>query len=66
MRTTRRRWPPFAAVFVLVILAIFVLDGPVAGVVGFFAMLAFIGACIYALAGETVNDGAGGIGGPLS
>jgi hypothetical protein len=62
----RRRWPLFALPAVLALLSVFVLHGAVAGVASFLAMLSFIGACIYALAGEKVNDGVGGIGGPFS
>jgi hypothetical protein len=66
MRThTRRRWPAFAVVAILAVLGLFVLHGAAAGVVLFLALLGFIGACIYALAGEKVNDGVGGIGGPF-
>jgi hypothetical protein len=67
MSTHRRRtWPPFAVVAILSLVGLLVLDGVAAGVVLFVALLGFIGACIYALAGEKVSDGAGGIGGPLS
>jgi hypothetical protein len=59
----RRTWPPFAAVAVLSVLGLFVLDGPAAGVVLFVALLGLIGAAINALRGERVNDGLGGIGG---
>jgi hypothetical protein len=62
----RRLWPPFAAVVILALLGVFVLEGALAGFVCFVAMLAFIAACIYALAGEDPNDGVGGIGGPFS
>jgi hypothetical protein len=66
MRThSRKLWPPFVAVAVLGVLGLFVLHGVAAGVVSFAALLGFVGACIYGLAGEKVNDGAGGIGGPL-
>jgi hypothetical protein len=64
MRThSRRIWPPFTAVAVTGALAVFVLDGVAAGVASFVALLGLIGASIYALAGETVRDGAGGIAG---
>jgi hypothetical protein len=64
MRThSRKIWPPFLAVAVVALLGVFVLDGVAAGVVSFVALLALIGASIYALAGEQVHDGAGGIGG---
>jgi hypothetical protein len=59
----RRTWPPFAAVAVLSVVGLFVLDGAAAGVVLFVALLALIGAAINALRGERVNDGLGGIGG---
>jgi hypothetical protein len=64
MRThSRRIWPPFAAVALLALLALFVLDGVAAGVVSFGALLGLLGASIHALAGEEVRDGCGGIGG---
>jgi hypothetical protein len=64
MRThSRKIWPPFLAVALVAVLGLFVLDGVAAGVVSFVALLALIGASIYALAGERVQDGAGGIGG---
>ncbi len=67
MRThSRRTWPGFALVMLLSVVGLFVLDGPASGVVLLVALLGMIGVCIYALAGETVQDGAGGIGGPLS
>ncbi|HKE81477.1 MAG TPA: hypothetical protein VKB54_19315 [Solirubrobacteraceae bacterium] len=53
-------------VVILAVLGLFVLHGVAAGVVLFVALLAFIGACVYALAGEKVNDGVGGIGGPFA
>ena len=63
---SRHIWPPFAAVAILVVVGLFVLDGAAAGVVLAVAIAGFIAACIYALAGEKVRDGAGGIGGPFS
>jgi hypothetical protein len=67
MRTHRRRsWPAFVPVVILAVLGLFVLHGVAAGVVLFVALLAFIGACVYALAGEKVSDGVGGIGGPFA
>jgi hypothetical protein len=64
MRThSRRIWPPFLVVAILALLGIFVLDGVAAGVVSFVALMGLLGACIYALAGEQVQDGCGGIGG---
>lgn len=66
MRTHRRRiWLPFAVAATLVLVGLFAVEGPAAGAVLLVATLAFIGACIYALAGEKVSDGAGGIGGPF-
>jgi hypothetical protein len=66
MRThSRKLWRPFAMVAVLAVLGLFVLDGAAAGAVSLVAMLSFIGVCIYGLAGEKVQDGAGGIGGPF-
>jgi hypothetical protein len=67
MRTHNRRvWPLFAGVALLAVLGLFVIHGTAAGVVLFIDLFAFIGACIYAVAGEQVNDGVGGIGGPLA
>jgi hypothetical protein len=64
MRThSRRTWPLFLGVAVLGVLGGVVLDGVAAGVVSFLAMIALLGASIYALAGETVQDGCGGIAG---
>ena len=64
MRThSRKTWPPFVAVALLALLGAFVLDGVAAGVVSFVALLI---AAIYALAGEDVQDGCGGIGGGTS
>jgi hypothetical protein len=64
MRThSRRIWPPFLAVALLALLAVFVLDGVAAGVVSFVALIGLLGASVYALAGERVQDGCGGIGG---
>jgi hypothetical protein len=64
MRThSRRIWPPFAVVAILILLGLFMLDGPAAGVVLFVALIGVIGASINALRGETVHDGLGGIGG---
>jgi hypothetical protein len=67
MRThSRKTWPPFAVVAVLALLGVVVLDGIAAGVVSFVALIALPLACIYALAGEEVQDGCGGIGGGTS
>ena len=67
MRThSRKTWPSFAAVAVLALLGGFVLHGVVAGVVSFCALIALLLACIYALAGEDVQDGCGGIAGGTS
>jgi hypothetical protein len=67
MRThSRRIWPLFLAVAVLAALGLFVFDGIAAGVI---LLVAFIGAiftAIYGLAGEKVQDGAGGIAGGTS
>jgi hypothetical protein len=64
MRThSRPTWPLFAAVAVVAALGLFVLHGVAAGVVLFADLLALIGVGIYALAGEDVNDGCGGIAG---
>jgi hypothetical protein len=64
MRThSRRIWPPFVAVALLALLGVFVLDGVAAGVVSLLDLSGLLGAAIYALAGEEVQDGCGGIGG---
>lgn len=66
MRTRRHRtWPAFAGVAALSAVGFFVLHGVAGGVVLFVALLGFILACIYALRGEDVRDGVGGIGGPF-
>ncbi len=51
----RRVWIGFAVFAALGILALFVLDGALAGIASLAAMLAFIGACIYALRGEDAD-----------
>ena len=61
----RKTWPPFAAVAVLAVLGLFVLDGVAAGVVLFVALIGVILASVNALRGENVSDGVGGIGGPM-
>jgi hypothetical protein len=67
MRThSRKLWPLFLADVVLACLGLFVLHGVAAGVVLFVTLLAIIGTAIYGLAGETVHDGLGGIGGGTS
>jgi hypothetical protein len=67
MRTnSRRTWPLFILDAVLALLGLFVLHGTAAGVILFAALLGVIGTAIYALAGEQVNDGCGGIGGGTS
>jgi hypothetical protein len=67
MRThSRRSWPGFLAAAVLAALGLFALDGTAAGVILLVALLGVIFTAIYALAGETVKDGAGGIGGGTS
>jgi hypothetical protein len=66
MRThSRRTWPAFAAVAIVAVLGLFVLHGTAAGVVLFADMIGLICASIFALAGEKVNDGLGGIGGGM-
>ena len=67
MRThSRRTWPLFLADAVLALLGLVVLHGIASGVVLLVAMIGVILIGIYALAGETVNDGACGIGGGTS
>ena len=67
MRThSRPTWPPFLAVAVIALLGLFVFHGVAAGVLLFCALIGVIGASIYALAGEDVKDGCGGIGGGTS
>ena len=64
MRThSRKLWPLWLADAVLATLGLLVLHGVASGVVCFVALLAIIGTGIYGLAGEQVNDGAGGIAG---
>ena len=67
MRThSRRLWPLFLADAVVAAVGLLVLHGAVSGAVLFVALLGIIGTGIYGLAGESVNDGAGGIGGGTS
>jgi len=67
MRThSRTTWPLFAAVALVALLGLFVLHGAASGVVLFADLLAFLGVGVYALAGEDVNDGCGGIAGGTS
>ena len=67
MRThSRKTWPLFLADAVLAALGLFVLHGIAAGVILFVCFFAVIGTAIYALAGEEVRDGLGGIGGGTS
>jgi hypothetical protein len=67
MRTnSRKTWPLFVAVALLALLGLFVLPGIAAGVILFVALIGLIGTCVYALAGEKVHDGLGGIGGGTS
>jgi hypothetical protein len=67
MRThSRKTWPLFIAVALLGLLGAVVLDGVAAGVVSFLALVGLLLASIYALAGEDVKDGCGGIGGGTS
>jgi hypothetical protein len=63
---SRKTWPPFLAFALLGFLGVFVLDDVAAGVVSFVAVIVLVGGCIYALAGEDVQDGCGGIGGGTS
>jgi hypothetical protein len=62
---SRKTWVPFAAVAVLAVLGLFVLNGVAAGVVLFAALIGIILAAVNALRGEQPNDGVGGIGGPM-
>jgi hypothetical protein len=67
MRThSRKSWPGFLAVAVLAALGLFVFHGTAAGVILLVAVLGVIFTAIYALAGENVKDGAGGIAGGTS
>jgi hypothetical protein len=67
MRThSRKAWPLFLLDAVLALVGVFVLHGIAAGVILLGVLLAVIGTAIYALAGEPVNDGCGGIGGGTS
>jgi hypothetical protein len=67
MRThSRKSWPLFLAVVAVAAFGIFVVHGVAAGLVLFVAWLGLLGAAIRALAGEKVNDGAGGIAGGTS
>jgi hypothetical protein len=54
----RRRSVVFALPAILGILAVFVLDGVVAGIAALAAMLAFIGACIHAFRGPGAESAA--------
>jgi hypothetical protein len=64
MRThSRKTWPLFLAVAVVASLGLFVVHGIAAGVILLVAFFGVIGTAIYGLAGEKVQDGAGGIGG---
>ena len=63
---SRNTWRPFLAFTVLAFIGVFVLDDVAASVVSFVALMVLLGACIYALAGEDVQDGCGGIGGGTS
>jgi hypothetical protein len=63
---SRKTWPLFLAVAVLAVLGIFAVHGIAAGVLLLGAFLGLIGTCIYALAGEEVQDGCGGIAGGTS
>ena len=64
MRThSRKTWPLFLAVAAVAALGVFGLHGVAAGLTLFVAWLGLLGTAIYALAGEKVQDGAGGIAG---
>jgi hypothetical protein len=63
---SRKTWPLFLVVAILALLGGFVLDGVAAGVVCFVALIALLCTSIYALAGEDVQDGCGGIAGGTS
>lgn len=52
----RHAWVGFAIALLLAILGLFVLGGIASGATLFAAMLAFIGACIYALRGEDAES----------
>jgi hypothetical protein len=54
------------AVALLALLGGVVLEGVAAGLVSFVALIALLIASIYAVAGEDVQDGCGGIGGGTS
>ncbi len=67
MRThSRRLWPLWLVDAVLAAVGLLLLHGVASGVVCLVALLATIGTGIYGLAGEKVNDGAGGIAGGTS
>ena len=64
MRThSRKTWPLFLAVVVIAALGAFVFDGVLSALLLLLAFLSLLGTAIYALAGEKVQDGAGGIAG---
>jgi hypothetical protein len=64
MRThSRKTWPLFLAFAALAAVGAFALHGVAAALVLFAAWLGLLGSAIYALTGEKVNDGAGGIAG---
>ena len=64
MRTHNRKlWPLFLGDAVVGLLGLLVLRGTASGVACAVALFGLIGAAIYGLAGEDVNDGAGGIAG---
>jgi hypothetical protein len=62
-KNSRKTWPLFLADVILAVLGLFVLHGIAAGVILFVAFIGLIGTAIYALAGEEVQDGLGGIAG---
>ena len=63
MRThSLRISPPFVAGALLARVGVFILDG----VVSLLGLIGLLGAAIYALAGEEVQDGCGGVGGGVT
>ena len=59
---SRRIWPPFGAGALIARVGVFILEG----VVSLLALIGLLGAAIYALAGEEVQDGCGGVGGGVT
>jgi hypothetical protein len=62
MRALLRPRVWFVVTAVLAIVGLFLLDGPISGVVLFFAGAAFIVACFRALSGESPEDRTAGTG----